>query len=355
MPSDSGLCSSGMDSSGGDRPPPAAVPDGVELRHLRALVAVAEAGSLTGAARRLGTGQPAVTRTLAQLEARLDVRLVDRTTRRLHLTAAGRRVLPGVRDGLAALAEALDPGLSAARALRLGHAWGGGGRHTPAVLRGWARRHPDVPLELVRLDDRMAGLTRGLSDVALLRGDVEDATVEAELLDEEPRVAALPVGHPLLADDRPLTMAELAVHPLVVNTVSGVSTPSLWPPRQRPRVGARVTNTDDWLFAVAADRGIGLTPTSTAAMHSHPEIVYRSVVDAPLVPLWVAWPAASRHPWRAELVDLCHEVVAGSATGPATEPATRHATGPAAEPAAESATEPATGVGGATGRRRGAG
>ncbi len=317
MPIHRRLCSPGMDA-GGSRPPGGgAVPSGVDLRHLRALVAVAEEGTLTAAARRLGTGQPAVTRTLAQLEARLGVRLVDRTTRRLGLTAAGRRVLPGVREALDSLAEALEAGRSAARVLRLGHAWGGGGRHTPAVLRGWARRHPDVPVELVRLDDRMAGLTRGLSDVALLRGDVEDAAVETELLDEEPRVAALPVGHPLLATDRHLTMADLAAHPLVVNTVAGVTTPSLWPPRHRPRVGLRVTNTDDWLFAIAADRGIGLTPTSIAAMHQHPEIVYRDVADAPLVPLWVAWPAASRHPWRAELVDLCHEVVAGSAAEPA--------------------------------------
>lgn len=295
---------------------PAAVPAGVELRHLRCLLAVAEQGSLTAAARRLGTGQPAMTRTLAQLEQRLGVRLVERTTHRLVLTAAGHRVLPGVREALDALDDALRAGVSGARGLRLGHAWGGGGRHTPAVLRQWSRRHPEVPLELVRLDDRMAGLTRGLSDVALLRGDVEDAAVEVELLDEEPRVVALPAEHPLAERAPTPAMADLAAYPLVVNTVSGVTTPALWPPRRRPRVGMRVTNTDDWLFAIAADRGIGLTPASTAAMHQHPEIVYRSVTDAPLVPLWVAWPAASRHPWRAELVDLCHEVVA-AATGPA--------------------------------------
>lgn len=284
--------------------------DTVELRHLRCFVAVAEHGSLTAAATALGSTQPTVTRTLAQLEQRLGVRLVDRTTRRVALTALGRQLLPGVHEALAALGDALDPAAAAARGLRLGHAWGGGGRHTLAVLRGWTERHPDVPIELVRLDDRVAGLSRGLSDLALLRGDIDAPDIETELLDEEPRVAALAAGHPLLALDRTLTMDDLADFPLVVNTVAGVTSRSTWPPRRRPRVGTEVTNTDDWLFAVAAGRGIGLTPTSTAQLHQHPDVVYVPVPDAPPVPLWVAWPTSSRHPWRAELVDLCHEVVA---------------------------------------------
>src|SRR6266487_871880 len=65
----------------------------VELRHLRCLVAIAEAGSFTDAAIDLGISQAAASRTLASLEAALGVRLLRRTTREVTLTAVGGRVL----------------------------------------------------------------------------------------------------------------------------------------------------------------------------------------------------------------------------------------------------------------------
>ena len=63
----------------------------VELRHLRCLVAVADAGSFTDAALSLRVSQPAVSRTVAALERALAVRLLRRTNREVVLTAAGER------------------------------------------------------------------------------------------------------------------------------------------------------------------------------------------------------------------------------------------------------------------------
>ena len=65
----------------------------IELRQLRCLVAIAEAGSFTDAAIDLGISQAAASRTLASLETALGVRLLRRTTREVTLTAAGSRVL----------------------------------------------------------------------------------------------------------------------------------------------------------------------------------------------------------------------------------------------------------------------
>ena len=62
------------------------------LDELALFLAIADAGSLAGAGRRLGRSPPAVTRILADLERRLGVRLVERTTRRLALTDAGLRL-----------------------------------------------------------------------------------------------------------------------------------------------------------------------------------------------------------------------------------------------------------------------
>ena len=61
----------------------------MELRHLRCFLAIAEEGTLTRAATRLHLTQPVVSRTLRQLEDHLGVRLIDRSTHHLGLTAAG--------------------------------------------------------------------------------------------------------------------------------------------------------------------------------------------------------------------------------------------------------------------------
>ena len=73
------------------------------LDELAVFLAVLEAGSLTGAARRLRRSAPAVTRTLAGLEARMGVRLIERTTRRLAVTPAGRTLAKQARTLLAGI------------------------------------------------------------------------------------------------------------------------------------------------------------------------------------------------------------------------------------------------------------
>ncbi|WP_051183483.1 LysR family transcriptional regulator [Streptomyces sp. HGB0020] len=104
----------------------------VELRHLRALVAIDEERTITDAAIALHLSQPALSRTLEQLESRLGVRLVERTTRRLALTGAGQRLSEHARRILGQLDDALSEasGRSGPRPLRLAFAWAALGRHT---------------------------------------------------------------------------------------------------------------------------------------------------------------------------------------------------------------------------------
>ena len=70
----------------------------MDLRALRSLVAVAEEGTVTAGAARLGLGQPAVSRQLLQLERQLRVRLFDREGARMRLSAAGQQLLPEARE-----------------------------------------------------------------------------------------------------------------------------------------------------------------------------------------------------------------------------------------------------------------
>jgi DNA-binding transcriptional LysR family regulator len=281
----------------------------IELRHLRCFLAVAEESSMTRAAARLGLTQPSVSRALAALEQHLAVRLVDRSTHHLELTAEGRAFRDRAAVAVAAFDEALDTGGLPHRPLRLGHAWSALGPYTTPLLRRWRTEHPDTALELLRIDDRTAGLARGEVDAAVLRGAVNIAGVATELLFTEPRVAAVPSDDPLAARAS-LTLADLAAGPVVLNIVSGLTTLDLWPADIRPTATVTVANTDDWLTAIAAGRGVGASVASTAQMHAHRGVTYRPLSDAPRVPVHLAWRSSSPHPAVRHLMALARSVAA---------------------------------------------
>ncbi|MFF7181955.1 LysR substrate-binding domain-containing protein [Streptomyces sp. NPDC008121] len=280
---------------------------GIELRHLRSFLAIAEEGNVTRAAARLHLTQPAVSRTLAALERHLGVRLVDRSTHHLSLTAEGRAFHDRAAAAVAAFDTALDPERLRHRPLRLGHAWAAFGPYTTPLLRRWQHEHPETPLELLRVDDRTAGLVRGEVDAALLRGPVDAPGLATEELITETRIAALPADSPL-ADRTTVLLADLATETVVLNTVSGTTTLDLWPASPRPAGTLTVANTDDWLTAIAAGRGVGVSAASTADMHPHPGVAYRPLTDAPAVHTVLAWRDAAPHPATGALVALAREI-----------------------------------------------
>ncbi|ARF63473.1 MULTISPECIES: LysR family transcriptional regulator [Streptomyces] len=284
----------------------------VELRHLRAFLAVADELNITRAAARLRLTQPAVSRTLAALEAHLGVRLVDRSTHHLALTPAGVAFRDRAAVAVAAFDEAVGPGRPGPRPLRLGHAWSAFGPYTTPLLRAWQERYPGTPLELLRIDDRTAGLTRGEVDAALLRGPVEAPGLVTEVLYTEVRVAAVTADGPL-ARRESLALADLAGGPVVLNPVSGTTTVELWPPHTRPTATLTVGNTDDWLTAIAAGRGSGVSTTSTAVLYPHAGVAYVPLDDAPGVPVLLARRDAPGHPALPRLAALAREIIARGA------------------------------------------
>ncbi|WP_181763736.1 LysR family transcriptional regulator [Streptomyces albidus (ex Kaewkla and Franco 2022)] len=298
----------------------------VELRHLRAFLAIAEAGSVTSAAAVLRISQPALSRTLRQLEQHLGVRLVDRTTHHLELTTDGRRFREKAAVAVAAVNEALDPARLHPWPLRLGHAWSAFGRHTTPLLRRWKETFPETPLELLRVDDRTGGLLSGKVDVALVRAQMVPQDAEGllgEWLCNESRVAAVPADSELARKEGALTLEDLSRHPIALNTVSGLTTLDLWPEEIRPDASAtvRVANTDDWLGAIAAGSAVGTSTSATAEMHPHPGVVYRPLAgteDVPLMLFWRETPMGSGrpgHPAVPQLVELALDVLAEDARG----------------------------------------
>ncbi|MFF0449988.1 LysR family transcriptional regulator [Streptomyces sp. NPDC004609] len=287
--------------------------DDVELRHLRALDAVAKAGTVTAAAARLHMTQPALSRTLAQLEARVGVRLVDRSPRHLALTPAGTILLGHGRAILAHLDAALADVRTVSRPLRVGYTCAVLGRQTVPLLRSWRRAHPRIPLDVVRQDNATAGLATGDTDVAVLRTAPADPRIRAEALYTEDRVAALPDDHPLANRDGVL-LAELTARPglpLALWPDTGTASPDLWPPERRPARTIEVGNVDEWLNLIAAGGAFGLGAAGTAESHGHPGVRFVPVSDAPVTTVYLAHPAHPTHPRTEDFLARVREVVSG--------------------------------------------
>lgn len=269
----------------------------VELRHLRAFLAIAAEGTITGAAARLHVTQPALSRTLRQLEAHLGARLVDRSTHHLQLTAAGLVFRARATAAVTAVDEALDSARAGIWPLRLGHAWSALGEHTTPLLRRWTQERPDTPLQLLRVDDRTAGLDHGTVDVAIVRGEADLPSVVLML---EPRVAAVAADSPLARKAR-LTLPDLSGKPIAVNTIAG--TTALGPDT------IEVANTDDWIAAIAAGQAVGVTTTATAATYPNPAVAYIPLVGVPAVPVHLAWKQPPTHPAVPDFVALAQRFI----------------------------------------------
>ena len=280
----------------------------VELRHLRAFLAIAAEGTITGAAVRLHVTQPALSRTLRQLEDHLGARLIDRSTHHLRLTAAGQAFQPRAAAAVTAVDEALDPARAGTWPLRVGHAWSALGEHTTPLLRRWKQEHPDTPVQLLRVDDRTAGLDRGAVDVAVIRGEIDlpaevRTAVRTVVLRLEARVAAVAADSPLARKAR-LTRHDLVAEPIAVNTIAGRTALGLWPADDTPDRIVEVANTDDWIAAIAAGHAVGVTTTATAATYPNPAVAYRPLDGVPPVPVHLAWKEPPSHPAVPDFIAL---------------------------------------------------
>lgn len=148
------------------------------LDELRLFLAVLESGGLAAAGRRLGHSPPAVTRMLAGLEARLGVRLIERTTRQIAATDAGRRLAEQARRLLADYAEAIEGAaleVAAPRGrLRIAAPLVFGRLHVAPVVTTFLDAFPEVRVELL-LSDTIADLLEEGIDIAVRIGAPPDS------------------------------------------------------------------------------------------------------------------------------------------------------------------------------------
>jgi DNA-binding transcriptional LysR family regulator len=193
------------------------------LDELAIFVRIVEEGSLARAARRLRRSPPAVTRALAALEARVGLRLIDRTTRRLAPSEAGRALFDRARTLVADYEAATSPPDSGPirGLLRITAPVQFGRRHIAPIVGRFLDAHEGVEIELL-LNDRNIDLIEEGIDLALRIGTLVDSSLSALAVGH---VRQLWVASPAYLERRgtPRKPADLVRHEAILGTLRGNS------------------------------------------------------------------------------------------------------------------------------------
>jgi DNA-binding transcriptional LysR family regulator len=244
---------------------------------------VVAAGSLSAAARDLGISPALVSRRLAALEGRLGVRLVNRTTRSLHLTVEGSRYYESCTRVLAEIEEA-DAEVSAGRiepqgALKIALPASFGHQHVAPLVPRFATLYPKVQLALSLSDRSVSVMDEGF-DLAVVIAQLADSSLAARKLAPNRRVVCASPAY-LAAHGTPRSPEELAQHNCLV-TDDFVSAWEYKDSAGRPGI-ARVQGryaSDNWeVLREWALAGLGIALKSTWD-------IYRQLQDGSLVALF---------------------------------------------------------------------
>lgn len=261
-------------------------------------VRVVETGSFSAAARHLNVGQPAVSKTTAQLESRLQVSLLIRSTHGLTPTEAGQRFYERAK---AAIQEADEAELAARGAgaglsgcLRVSAATTFARLHVVPLLPLFLEQHPELEIDVI-LDDRVIDLVTEGVDVSLRMGALSDSSAVARKLATGNRsVLATPAY--LARVGEPHSPAEIADHDVVIysqlaNVWSFSRDGAEASVSVRGRV--RVSAAEGLRAAVLANMGLAIASDWMFAPELATGAVRRVLVDWALPPLdlWAVFPA----------------------------------------------------------------
>lgn len=262
----------------------------MELRHLRYFVAVANERNFTRAADILHIAQPPLSRQIRQLEEEVGAELIDRDSRPLRLTEAGRlfyeqavQVLAGV-DQLRSMMD--DFSGASGRRFVVGFVGSTIYGLLPSIIRRFREMAAPIEVALVEMStlEQISALKEGRIDVGFGRLRIEDPAIRRIVLQEEALVAVLPCDHPLL-DVPAVTLEVLSTEPLIV-----------YPRPARPSYADQlmsmfrdqgiqlgqvqeVRELQTAIGLVAAGAGVTIVPASVRRLQRD-DIVYRPIADS---------------------------------------------------------------------------
>lgn len=260
----------------------------MELRQLRYFVAVAREQNFTRAAERLNIAQPPLSRQIQQLEQEVGVKLIERGSRPVRLTEAGKLFYDQAVQALEHIEQMteLTRRLAATARTRVGFGFVASTLYgyLPEVIRRYRVARPEVELSLHEMTslEQIVALKEGRIDVGFGRIPHDDQQVDRVLMRNEKLLAALPATHALAAEPGPFRFADLAHLPLVVYPKSprpsyADQVLALFRARDlRPPLVHEVKELQTALGLVAAETGFAIVPASVESLRRD------NVVYAPL-------------------------------------------------------------------------
>jgi LysR family transcriptional regulator, hca operon transcriptional activator len=294
---------------------------GMELRHLRYFVAVAEAGSLTVAAEQsLHTSQPSLSRQIRDLEDEVGAQLVTRGARGIELTPAGRAFLDHARSALSQVEAATEAARRVAHPAKprfsmgflTGHEW----TWMPEALRILRDELPNIDVMISsQYSPRLANaLVKGNVDAAFLRPEKGVPELAYCVLVKEPLVVILPSDHRLaalkaispgdLAGETFVTVSDTApVLRAVIDKYLKRSGTNIKPAHEADHLAMGIS-------LIASTRGIGLLPAY--AQNFLPSSVTSRPLkgDTPTIELVLGYKKSNKSPILKLLLSRLDEMIA---------------------------------------------
>ncbi|MGF6408900.1 LysR substrate-binding domain-containing protein [Paraburkholderia sp. MM5482-R1] len=296
------------------------------LTAMETFISVIEAGSFSGGARRLNVGQPAVSKSIAQLEERLGVRLLLRSTRGLTPTDAGQQFYERAKRVIEEADEAelavRGSGESLSGRLRVCAPVTFARLRIVPLMKAFLAAHPELTLEVV-LDDRHIDLLEEGIDVALRMGALGDSSMTARKIGQSRRIV---VGTPAYFElaGTPNVPADLIAHQAIIYEQRGSS--GAWSFKRGSSEATvaisgrmRVTAAEGVRAAVLADMGVAIA----SAWMFAPELASGTVKTVlndwtlPPVDLWAVFPTGRMATAKARAFIAFVEATLGAAAAPA--------------------------------------
>ncbi|MET4805588.1 LysR substrate-binding domain-containing protein [Limibacillus sp. MBR-115] len=272
----------------------------IETRHLRAFHAVAEELSFRKAAQRLNVAQPALSRTIQDLEMMMHVRLLERTTRVVNLTEPGKVFLKKTRGLMQSLEEAVHLARQVhegtAGELHVGYNDFAINGHLPEIVRRFRNAHPKINVTVVdpTTPEMIDFVLDGKLDAVFIMDTHHHPALDHIVVRDERMVCVLPASHPL-SEKRSLSLSDLADQPFIMGKWSS------WKLFRRviknfcqsygftPQVIQEAVHSDGIIGLVAAELGVTLY-VDTDWIHSVRGIAVRPLKGGvPKIETVAAW------------------------------------------------------------------
>ncbi|MFV0332519.1 MAG: LysR family transcriptional regulator [Tropicimonas sp.] len=291
---------------------------GIEIRHLRYFMRVAQELHFGRAAEILGVSQAPLSQQIRQLEERIGVRLFDRTTRSVSLTPAGRTLFRKAGEALQGFDEAIDEaratgGLKAGR-LRIGAMSSATHTVLPAALRAFCANAPAVQVDLSfhTTEEQLPMLGERRIDIAFIRPPRSVSGLQTLEVQREGFAAVIPESSPL-ARKRDLRIADFRDEKFIsFSNIRGISYQEIVFRHCRvagfsPRIVQRVSHTKAVVVLVAAGLGVGIVPR-WVEHEPLPGAVIRPLDELPeAVALVAAWRNDGLNPFVESFVRCLQE------------------------------------------------